>query len=248
MDPSHRVKERAGTDTGNLGNGLLTLGDSNGNAETILRLAAPQDVEIVQPISLAGNSRIEALGRLTIRGAINGNHSLTITGDGDITLNAAIGGSSRLATFKSYSANTLTLGPLATIATVGDIKIAGAGRIVNSATDVSPLKPGTRWLIGSGNTNPFGGNTPDVIGGLLHDFRAYGVSQAQVLGSAPLPSLSSGNGLTYSLQPSLSLSVTGSITKTYDGTTAIPTGPIAFVGNGLLANDRFTVSNVSGSR
>jgi filamentous hemagglutinin family protein len=233
--------------TGNLGNGLLTLGDSNGNAETILRLAAPQDAEIVQPISLAGNSRIEAVGRLTIRGAINGNHGLTIRGDSDITLNAAIGGSSRLAAFKSYSANTLTLGPLANIATVGDIKIAGARRFVNSATDVAPLKPGTRWLIGSGNTNPFGGDTPDVIGGLLHDFRAYGVSQAQVLGNAPLPLLPNGNGLTYSLQPSLSLSVTGSITKTYDGTTAIPTGPITFVSNGLLANDQFTVSNVTGS-
>ncbi|WP_333567847.1 two-partner secretion domain-containing protein, partial [Sphingorhabdus sp.] len=233
--------------TGNLGNGLLTLGDSNGNGETILRLAAPQDIEILQPISLAGNSRIEAVGRLTMLGAINGNHGLTITGDSDIILNAAIGGSSRLATFKSYSAKTLTLGPLATIATVGDIKIGGARRFVNSATDISPLKPGTRWLIGSGNTNPFGGDTPDVIGGLLHDFRVYGLSQEQALGSVPLPMLPSGNGLAYSLQPSLSLSVAGGITKTYDGSTAIPNGPIAFVGNGLLANDRFTVSNVTGS-
>ncbi|WP_353207731.1 MBG domain-containing protein [Sphingorhabdus sp.] len=233
--------------TGNLGNGLLTLGDSNSNGETILRLAAPQDIEIVQPISLAGNSRIEAVGRLTMRGTINGNYGLTIKGDSDITLNAAIGGSARLATFTSYSAKTLTLGPGATIASVGDIKIAGARRFVNSATDVAPLKTGSRWLIWSGNTNPFGGDTPDVTGGLLHDFRAYGVTQEQALGSAPLPVLPSGNGLAYSLQPSLSLSVTGSITKTYDGSTAIPTGPIAFVGNGLVANDQFAVSNFTAS-
>ena len=238
--------------TSNLGTGTLTLGDStlvdsNGNGERILRLAAPQDIEISQPITLAGNSRIEAAGRLTLSGAINGNHGLTVYGKSDITLNAAIGVSSPLATFTSYSEKTLTLGSGATIKTVGDIKITAARRFVNTATDVAPLKPGTRWLIGSGNTNPFGGDTPDVIGGLLHDFRVYGLSQEQALGSVPLPVLPSGNGLAYSLQPSLSLSVTGGITKTYDGSTAIPTGPITFVGNGLLANDQFTVSNVTGS-
>ena len=233
--------------TGNLGNGPLTLGDSSGNGETILRLTGAQDIEILQSISLAGNSRIEALGRLTMRGAIDGNHSLTITGDSDITLNAAIGRTSRLATFKGYSANTLTLGPAATIASVGDIRIAATRRFVNTATDAAPLRPGSRWLIGSGNTNPFGGDTPDVIGGLLHDFRVYGISQGQALGTVPLPALPSGNGLVYSLQPSVSLSVTGSITKTYDGSTAITSGPIAFVGNGLLANDRITVSNVNAS-
>ena len=154
-------------------------------------LAAQNDVEFLNPILLVGNARIEAESRLTLSGTINGSHNLTVDGPKDITLNAAIGGTSRLATFSAYSAQNLTLGPLATIATVGDIKISGATRFVNNATDAAPLKPGSgsRWLIGSGNTNPFGGDTPDVIGGLLHDFRVYGLSQEQALGSVPLPVL-----------------------------------------------------------
>ena len=100
-------------------------------------------------------------------------------------------------------------------------------------------------MIGSGNTNPFAGATPDVTGGLQHDFRFYGLSQGQVLGTASLPSSlpATGNGLIYSLQPTLSLSVPAAITKSYNGSTAMPVGPIAFVGSGLLNGGQFTVSN-----
>jgi hypothetical protein len=93
-------------------------------------------------------------------GAINGSHGLTVDGQSDITLNAAIGGTTSLATFNSNSAKTLTLGPLAKITSVGDIKISGATRFVNNATDAAPLQTGTRWLIGSGNTNPFARRHP----------------------------------------------------------------------------------------
>uniref|UniRef100_UPI0025CF1293 beta strand repeat-containing protein n=1 Tax=Sphingorhabdus sp. EL138 TaxID=2073156 RepID=UPI0025CF1293 len=231
--------------TSNLSGGSapLTMGNANSDSVTTLQLTTESDVEILKPISLAGNSRIEAVGRLTLNGTIDGNFGLTVDGQSDITIggspNSAIGGTSKLATFKAYSAKTLTFGSSATIATVGDIKISGATRFVNLATDAAPLKPGSqsRWLIGSGNTNPFAGDTPDMTGELQHDFRFYGITEAQV------PSLPSGNGLVYSLQPTLFLSVTGGITKTYDGSTAMPAGSIAFVGNGLLSNDQFTVSN-----
>ena len=151
------------------------------------------------------------MGSLTLSGAINGSHGLTVDGQSDITLNDAIGATTSLATFNSNSARTLTLGPLAKITSVGDIKISGATRFVNNATDASPLKPGSqsRWLIGSGNTNPFAGATPDVTGGLQHDFRFYGLSQGQVLGTASLPSSlpATGNGLIYSLKSPIVVSL-----------------------------------------
>ncbi|WP_295446400.1 filamentous hemagglutinin N-terminal domain-containing protein, partial [Sphingorhabdus sp. EL138] len=80
--------------TSNLAGGSAPLTLGNANSVTTLQLTTPNDVEISKPITLAGTSRIEATGagRLTLSGTIDGSHGLTVDGQSDITLNAAIGG------------------------------------------------------------------------------------------------------------------------------------------------------------
>lgn len=91
-----------------------------------------------------------------------------------------------------------------------DIVLYTKGAFVNSY-GVGALTAGTggRWLVWSADPRL------DTRGGLLYDFKQYGATY----GVTPVAQ-STGNGFLYSLTPTASVTLTGNVTKVYDGTLA----------------------------
>ena len=191
--------------------------------------------------TLSGNLQATTAGALTQSGAIvangagkaatfsagNGN-DITLAGANDFTSVAV--GSARNATL--HDSNALALGAStvtgAFVATAGGsvtlngvinaggagnaIVLAAAGNFVNNA-GAAALVPGSgRWLVYSSDP------AADTRGGLLYDFKQYDATY----GATPV--LGTGDGMLYSLAPTLAVSLGGAVDKVYSGTTAATLG------------------------
>src|SRR6185295_553293 len=77
---------------------------------------------------------------------------------------------------------------------------AGAGALAPGA--------GSRFLVWSANTNPFGGATPDDRGGLAYDFKQYNATVG-----VTAPAQATGNGFLYTLAPTITAGLTGTVSK-----------------------------------
>ncbi len=89
------------------------------------------------------------------------------------------------------------------------LTLVDGGKFINSAgASALSVTGGGRWLVYSQNP------ANDTIGSLSHGFKQYAASY----GSTTVAQ-SNGNGLLYSVAPTLSASLVGSTSKTYDGTT-----------------------------
>ena len=217
------------SNTGSIAGSLITLNggrlraESSGAAATLsneIRVNSFSQIELEGPAEWTLNSNINNGG--------SADASLLVGTTGNLLLGGQIGGVAPLRRFEAFASGSLTLGTNATITTQDRIILSGAQRFVNDAVATNPLNAGLSfWLVWSGNTTPFAAEGGDRIGGLVHDFRAYDVSRAQITGEEPLPILGmAGNGLLYSLAPSLTVSAGAEIKKVYDGTDAaiIPGG------------------------
>jgi hypothetical protein len=92
-----------------------------------------------------------------------------------------------------------------------------------------------RWLVYSGDP----GN--DTRGGLVYDFKQYAASYGVTPVAQP-----TGNGVLYSLAPTVTRALTGSIVKTYDGDAAATVAPANFTALGVIDGDTVTF-NTTGS-
>jgi hypothetical protein len=166
-----------------------------------------------------------------VSGVTTNNAAVTLrtTTSGDIILAQAVdagAGTVKVAAsgdLRIGAAGSVTAGAGATLATLGNFtNAAGAGAISVGAS--------SRWLIYS--TDP----GADRDGGLTPDFIQYGAAYniGMLRGTAPA---GTGDGFLYSLTPTLTL--TG-VTKTYDGTRALP-GGAGFTFSGGLAGDTITL-------
>lgn len=99
--------------------------------------------------------------------------------------------------------------------------VSNGGDFINNS-DANAISAGKRWLIYSGS--PAG----NVTGGLDYNFSQYGTNYGGTV-------LGTGNGFLYSSSLDLSASLTGTVTKTYDGNTAA-----------TLAANNFALTGLSG--
>jgi trimeric autotransporter adhesin len=153
--------------------------------------------------------------------------TLTLSAFNAINVNSPINGAG--AVVMQATNGNLTLASGATITGAAGVTLGTGANFVNNA-GASAISSGTaRWLVYS--TNP----TLDTDGGLTPDFIQY---------AAPFettPAQGTGNGFLYSVAPSITVgALTGSVTKTYDGTTTAALTSSNFTASGLLNGDTVT--------
>ena len=212
---------------------------SLGNANTVDTLAASITGT---DASLLFNNTGNPLTVGSVRGVTgittsNGNVTLSVVGSGGLTVSQAINAGTGSVT--GASVGDLALGSSGTV-TGGAITLATNGNFTNNA-GASALSAGSgnRWLVYS--TNPANDND----GGLAPAFIQYAANYdvSTLTGTKPA---AAGNGLLYSAAPQITLN---SVTKTYDGTTAIPTSASAYALSAAINGDTLSldVSGASGA-
>jgi hypothetical protein len=118
-----------------------------------------------------------------------------------------------------------------------------SGQAFTNAAGVAALAPGagSRFLVWSSNPNPFGGGTPDDRGGLAYDFKQYNATYG-----VTAPAQATGNGFLYTLAPSITPGLTGTVSKGYDGTTVATLVPGNFTNSGIVDGDTVTLTSPGG--
>jgi hypothetical protein len=129
---------------------------------------------------------------------------------------------------------TLTRGGTVSASGAGNsIVLAASGNFINSA-GAAALNPGAgRWLVYS--TNP----ASDTRGGLAYSFKQYNATYGVT------PVAGAGNGFLYTVAPSITPSLTGSVAKGYDGTTAATLAPANYSLAGVIDGDTITLGNAA---
>ena len=185
------------------------------------------DINVVSPISWtgAGALTLSAYRDLNLNAAISGAGGFTGQAGGGVNVNANVAASNVLMT----AAGNLTLGSGVTVAGANGVTLQTAGNFINNAR-ASALSGGTgRWLVYSSDPNA------DTTGGLAPDFLQYAATGGTTLAAA-------GNGLLYSVTPALSVTLSSTAEKTYDGTAnATFTNSNAAV-SGLINSDAAAVT------
>ena len=179
----------------------------------------------------AGTSLDTGTGKLLITMAADGN-----TNPAGLVSLAALTGQ----TVRVEAANGLSLQSAVTAnATSGNsiILSSGTGPFQNLAGPAALItSPGANWLVYSANP----GN--DNLGGLQPSYKQYAIS---LFSEQPL--LGTGNGLLYSVSPLLSASLTGTVSRPYDGSTAINLTESNYAVGGLIAGDSIVLSPLTGA-
>ncbi|WP_372914636.1 filamentous hemagglutinin N-terminal domain-containing protein, partial [Sandarakinorhabdus sp.] len=228
----------------NLFGGILVAGDTAAVANApilmdggILRVEASAPATLSNPITVSSYGEIQLVGPFdwTVTSAIDAaggqlNTKFSVNAEGNLLFNGVVGNINRLGSFKTLANGRLMLGAGAQISTSGlsgvpgpadfAIGLGGSAGFANESLASLPLDPGqSRWLIWSGNPDPFSVQSGDRLGALAYDFRHYDISLAQARGDAPPPEmLPAGNGLLFSIAPTLALLSGRPIIKVYDGT------------------------------
>ncbi len=140
-------------------------------------------------------------------------------------------------TANTFAARTLT-GALTTTGVVNASATTGTALELNIATNyintagASALQTGAgaRWIVYS--------NSPitDARNTLVADFRQYNAP----IGTTPV---ASGNGFLYTVAPTITVSLTGTVSRDYNGTTAFTLGASNYALTGMLGTDSVTLNN-----
>ncbi|MFM5914122.1 MAG: filamentous hemagglutinin N-terminal domain-containing protein, partial [Chakrabartia godavariana] len=157
-------------------------------------------------------------GRSLIIG--DGSTGVTTTGSGDVTIETKVG--------------NIALANV--ISSSGNVTLATAGTFSNTA-GASALTVGTGkvWRIWSQDP------ANDTLGGLAPEFKQY----AATYGTTTVLGGSSKNGVLYTLAPTLTVSLSGHISKVYDGTTNVSLTSndlVSYGVSGAVGTDVVTVS------
>ncbi|MFS6826941.1 beta strand repeat-containing protein [Cyanobium sp. ATX-6F1] len=245
----------------------MTLNDPGTASNLAGNLTVSGTLNIQSPLSasslaLSGGA-LAGSGSLTVSNAFSrtgGTTGTTLTGvtlnqasgdlspgawtvNGPVSFTAAAGnllvdGPVTATTLLGRGATGLTLQPgvvLNATASTGSALVldAGTGAFTNLAgAGALAVAPGARWLVYSASP------LTDNRGGLSYAFKQYGITY----GSAS-PVLGAGNGFLYSATPTVTASLTGSISKTYDGTVAAPIAAGNYLVSGAIDGDTVQVNN-----
>ena len=217
---------------------------------------------LVSAVNLGANSWISVAGTgLTLSGAISGNgYGLSASGAGALTLSNASNTLSSMSTNAVLGSLNLTNNAaltLGSINSVGNVTVvnrapitlssgasiaSSSGNIVLAGTQITnnagaqALSVGAQgtWQVWSSNPTPFALSSAggDVDADLPNDFvqynAAYGSSSVQGVG----------NGMFYAYAPQLSASLTGTVSKVYDGTVAVNVTNSNYAITGFINGDQ----------
>ena len=206
------------------------------------------DIAAATSISNTLNGGTSVIEKTTASGASGS--GTQVSGNGDINVNAAISWNSAAATleldaFRNINVNALVSGSgginmnasggTLTIGNTGGLSAgtgvnAQAGKFVNNS-NASAL--GNKWMLYTANPSL------NTLAGLTPDFIQYNAVEGTSLAST-------GNGLLYSIAPSVQITgLTGVTAKTYDGTTVANLSTSNITATGLQAGD--TIASAVGT-
>jgi len=223
----------------NVGGNRLWLASSGAITQSAAIAAGQLLLTGAGPVTLmhAGNSVT------TLAGTVDGNFSFNNAGSltiGSVTVNGSTydGLTSTAGTVlvrASGAASDLTLTrAVTTNATGTSLQLVADRNFINSF-GVSALDAGSgRWLVWSSNP------ANDTRGGLAYDFKQYGAtygvtSPAQLLG----------DGFMYSIAPTITPTLAGSVSRIYDATTSVTLSGANLVASGAIDGDTITLSSAA---
>ncbi|MFY7866280.1 beta strand repeat-containing protein, partial [Roseateles sp.] len=213
----------------NTDNGNLTLIANDTTAHGVLDAHRDSGNAL---ITMGAGSSIDAgSGAVSVR-LLDG-AGKTHTASGDITLRTISAASIEAINTGPTAGSGITLASGSLTASTGSgdgIVLAGKDFTNNAGASALSTPGGARWLVWSGDASA------DTRGGLSYDFKQYNASQASstVLGS--------GNGFLYTLAPTLSASLTGSVNKVYDGNTTATLSASHFSFSGAVEGDSVSLN------
>ncbi|MBC7506299.1 MAG: filamentous hemagglutinin N-terminal domain-containing protein, partial [Sandarakinorhabdus sp.] len=165
--------------------------------------AGDGDITVAAPLVWTGSGALTltAFADLNLNAAINGAGGFTGTAGGTVNVAANVAA----ANVSLTAIGDLSLAGGATVTGANGAILATSARFLNSA-GVGALSGGAgNWLVYSANP------ANDVPGGPAPDFYQYNANPG-------VAAAGSGNGFLYALSPTLNVTLSGSVTKNYDGT------------------------------
>ena len=193
---------------------LATAASSATGIGTSVRTTGNQTYN--NPTTLGAGAALQSTGgNISLNGVVTASGAVSLQAAGDLLFQ----NSGSFGTLAATAGGTVTLGPAGQLAATGtgDAIVLSGSRFVNSAGAGALTATNGRWLVWSSNPNPFGGATPDNRGGLAYDFKQYNA----IFGVTPVAQ-PTGNGFLYSLAPTITPGLTGTVSKVYDTTTTAP--------------------------
>jgi hypothetical protein len=235
--------------------------------------AAADTVTFNSPVTLAGNSSITTAGgsgdNLAISQTINGNYALALDAGalGTVSTSAIIGGSSALAAFSANGAavtfgRSVTAGSIFARSGTGNITLNTGGTVLTgtgtgNAVELVVAGSAGRFVnnVGAGAINASSATgrflvwsqdpADDTRGGLAFGFKQYGATYGVTTVADSNPN---SNGFLYTVSPTITAGLIGTVAKTYDGNdvAALTAGNFDF--SGAIDGDTVTVAGpTSGS-
>jgi len=238
--------------TNNFGNLAISAGSANIRDTNAIALGATNvtgnyqlqtggAITQTSGITVSGATTLNAgaANDITLNNAANNFNSVAVTTGRNVSLvdaNTLTLNASNVTTISAQTlSNDLTLGGNVTATGAGNaIVLASAANFINSSN--SSLSPSTgRWLVYS--TNPL----LDTRGaGLLtaYDFKQYNTAFGGAI-------LGAGDGFIYTLAPTITPTLGGTATKTYDATTSASIGSLSLAHNGEIDGDIVNLAPLS---
>jgi hypothetical protein len=166
--------------------------------------------------TVAGETAIRTLGRVDVQGNTLDIRN-TVSGS-EVALHGLVGVAlSGVAAVDASAAGTALK------------VIADSGSFSNSAGSAALSTPNGRWLVYSADP------TVDTRGGLVYDFKQYDALPGDTV-------LGTGNGFLYSIAPTVTASLVGTVSKTYEGTDVATLSATNYVATGI-DGDTVTLNN-----
>lgn len=199
-------------------------------------------LDVGTDVTLQANNDLTIGSAVTVSNGTGDGGDLTLQAGRNITFNAnvttdngnltAIAGDTNAISAQTDSGTpTLTIGSGVTLTTGSGVLALAAkgGNFVNNGG--AGALSATTWQVWS--TNP----ASNTIGGLVPDYKQYNAT----FGSTTV--LGSGHGLLYSLAPTLTPSLIGSVSKSFNGTTAATLTNANYSVTGAVDGDTVTLNN-----
>ncbi|HVE43763.1 MAG TPA: MBG domain-containing protein [Gammaproteobacteria bacterium] len=172
-----------------------------------------------------------SLSAITLTAASN----LSVTAAGGITLGNAINSGSGTVLLNASGALTAN----STIATTNTGNGSSSAIILKGSTFVNGSGSATPFTMGSGgrfliySVNP----ASDTRGTLAYNFKQYNISYATA------PTSTTGNGLLYTVAPTITPSLIGTVSKSYTGTNAATLAAGNYSSSGAIDGDTVSLNN-----
>lgn len=214
--------------------GITTTGSGTLTGPNGVSLTAAQAISLGGAVSNLTSGQLQVTGSagVTLSGNVNA-RGVTVSAGGAVTVSGAVSAPS---VNMSANGGDLTIGAAGSVSGTNGVTLGTTGNFINNRGVNGVQSSAGRWLIYS--TSP----TTDTVGSLAFDFIQYAASYPTNGAGATSPAQGSGNGLLYSLTPTLSFDLTGAISKTYDGTTTATLAPANIVATGLVGPDALALT------